>query len=151
MIELMIAIAVLAIILALGAPAFNSAIQNNRAAATANDLVTALQLARSEAVKRRQNVVVCRRNGDGDACEDGTGWAAGWLVQSGGTVIQVWDTPQGAAAVTGPAAGVTFQANGLTSGAVVFSVVFPGCSGNEQRTINLAATGRVNTTRTACP
>ncbi|MCK0506284.1 GspH/FimT family pseudopilin [Aromatoleum anaerobium] len=160
LIELMVAIAILGIVLGLGMPAFNSAIQNNRATSATNDLVTALQLARSEAVKRRQDIVVCRRNGDGDACANGTDWAVGWLVQGpqeqdDGTVvqitIQVWDPPHGRAILTGPNAGITFQQNGQASREVDFSVVFKDCSGNEKRTINVKTTGRVSTTRTACP
>ena len=149
LIELMVAIAVLAIILALGVPAFTATIQNTRATTAANDLVVALQLARSEAVKRRQPTQVCRRDAAGTACEDGTDWAVGWLIQSGGNVIKVWDQIEQTAA-TGPNTGVTFAASGLADGAAAFSVIAPQCSGDQRRVINVSATGRVGVTRAAC-
>jgi len=151
LIELMIAIAVLAIVLGLGVPSFRDAIQNNRATAAANDVVTALQLARSEAIRRRQNVVVCRRNAAGDACDDGTNWAVGWLVQSGGTPIQTWDPRNGNPNLTASANTVTFQSTGRATAAATITITFPNCTGAQSRTIGVAATGRVTTTRNACP
>ncbi len=151
LIELMIAITVLAILLGIGIPSFRDIIQNNRATAATNELVTALQLARSEAVKRRQNVTVCRRNAAGSACDNGTDWAAGWLVQSGGTVIKVWDPQSGNPAFNASANTVTFQSSGRATSAVSFTITFPDCTGQQSRTVDVAATGRVNTTRNACP
>ncbi|MCH6550161.1 MAG: prepilin-type N-terminal cleavage/methylation domain-containing protein, partial [Proteobacteria bacterium] len=50
--ELMITLAVAALILSLGVPGFRNFIQNNRATTHTNDLVTALNLGRSEATRR---------------------------------------------------------------------------------------------------
>ncbi|NMG03320.1 GspH/FimT family pseudopilin [Azoarcus taiwanensis] len=153
LIELMIAITVLAVLLGIGVPSFRSIIQNNRATSTTNDVVAAFQVARSEALKRRQNVTVCRRNATGTACENGTNWAPGWMVIAGGTPIQVWGAPQGNPAITGPNAGVTYTPTGLTTlvAQASVTVAFPGCTGDQQRTVSIAPTGRLNTTRTNCP
>ena len=59
LLELMITVAVLAILLSLGVPSFAETIRNNRVAAQTNELVTALSLARSEASKRGMPVSVC--------------------------------------------------------------------------------------------
>ena len=57
--ELMITVAVAAILLGLAAPSFTDTIRNNRLTTAANDLLHSTQLARSEAVKRQTPVVVC--------------------------------------------------------------------------------------------
>ena len=63
LIELMVTLAVAIVILAVGIPVFSTMIANNRAAADSNALVTALQFARSEAVKRSAQVRVCAGDG----------------------------------------------------------------------------------------
>jgi type IV fimbrial biogenesis protein FimT len=55
----MITVAVAAILLGLGVPAFSDIIRNNRLTAAANDLLHSTQVARSEALKRQLPVVVC--------------------------------------------------------------------------------------------
>ncbi len=59
LIELMIAITVAAILLTIAIPSFTATINRNRLATAANELVTSLQLARMEAVRRGGRVVVC--------------------------------------------------------------------------------------------
>lgn len=77
LIELMIVVALVAILAAVGVPSFREFIQNNRLATQANTFLTALKLARSEAVKRGVNVVVCASN-DQTQCA-GT-WNNGWIL-----------------------------------------------------------------------
>lgn len=62
LIELIVTLAIVAIVMMIGVPNFNSAIQNSRLTTTANELVTGFHLARSESVKRNQNVVVSAIN-----------------------------------------------------------------------------------------
>ena len=71
LIELMVTIAIAAIVLGIAIPSFSSTITSNRLTTSANELVTALNLARSEAVKRGQHVVVRKTN---------TNWENGWQV-----------------------------------------------------------------------
>lgn len=59
LLELMITVAVAAILLGLGVPAFTDIIRNNRLTSAANDLLHSSQVARSEALKRQARVVVC--------------------------------------------------------------------------------------------
>lgn len=71
-VELMVTVAVIAIVAALAAPNFNSMIQSSRLTAGANDLVAALQLARMEAIRSNGRVDVCPST-DGAAC-GGADW-----------------------------------------------------------------------------
>ena len=73
LIELMIAISILAIILVVGVPSFQLIIQNNRVITNANGLVSALMIARSEAIKRGVDVQVRSISGNAN-------WTTGWSV-----------------------------------------------------------------------
>ena len=75
--ELVIALAVLAILVSLAAPSFNDSMQNARLSSTYNNMIGALQLARSESVKRNLPVAVCARASDSNC---GTDWNNGALV-----------------------------------------------------------------------
>ncbi len=80
LIELMITVALAAIVMTMGVPSFREAIRNTRLATQTNEFVTALNFARSEAIKRRTRVTVCRSNGGGACTTAGVGWQTGWLV-----------------------------------------------------------------------
>lgn len=59
MIELMVVVALIAIIAMLAAPSFNEAILSARLKGIANSFVASAQLARSEAIKRNATVTLC--------------------------------------------------------------------------------------------
>jgi type IV fimbrial biogenesis protein FimT len=73
LIELMVTVSVLAIALALAAPAFMQLIATNRLSGQTNEFIATLHLARSEAVRRAQPVTL-RANSDPDD------YAKGWQV-----------------------------------------------------------------------
>jgi type IV fimbrial biogenesis protein FimT len=77
LIELMYTVAVGALVLGIGIPAFNETIRSSRMTTTVNTAVTAMHVARSEAVKRRARVTFCRSTVAADpvCAADGTGYA----------------------------------------------------------------------------
>lgn len=147
LIETLVALAILAIVVSIAAPSFNRTVQSNRAAVASNELVGALQIARSEGLKRRADVTLCRRNTQGNACENGTDWAAGWLLIQGNLVIQVWESINGIT-LTGPSAGITFRSNGLTTLTAnqTFTLSTPSCT----RTVSLNLTGSASVNQNGC-
>jgi type IV fimbrial biogenesis protein FimT len=83
LIELMMAITVLAILLGLAVPSFRDASLGSRLTSYANDLVASAQLARSEAIKRNRPVVICATETTADddvVCVDEANWEGGWSV-----------------------------------------------------------------------
>ena len=60
LIELMVTVAVLAILASVAVPGFQGLLRSSRLAGESNDLLGALSLARSESVRRNQRVVLCR-------------------------------------------------------------------------------------------
>ncbi len=112
LIELMVTLAVLGILLGIAVPSYQNLVVNNRMTAQANDLVSALSLARSEAVKRAANVTVCASS-NGTACA-GT-WAQGWIVHdAAGNVLRVFPALSGASTLVG-APQIVFTATGGTT------------------------------------
>jgi len=77
LIELIITMAIAAIVLTVGVPSFQAMMRNNRAATYTNEFMSALNLARSEAIKRGWRVVLCPGNQAG--C-NGNAWGNGWIV-----------------------------------------------------------------------
>lgn len=79
LLELIITIALAAILLGLAVPNMRDFIQNNRMTGQTNEFVTALNIARSEALKRNHPVSICPVNEAGTGCT-GNDWSVGWLV-----------------------------------------------------------------------
>ncbi|MGE6528926.1 pilus assembly FimT family protein [Pseudomonas sp. NPDC077382] len=94
--ELMVVIALIAIIAGIAVPNYQSSMQNTRLTSARNSLVGALQMARSEAITRSITVTV-------------TTVGATWVVNDGTEDIRVIDIPNGVAADN---IAVTFQTNG---------------------------------------
>lgn len=78
--ELVVTLSVSAILLAVSVPAFNQALISERLTGYANDIFATLVLARSEAIKRNQRVVLCKSANDGKTCAGTGGWEQGWIV-----------------------------------------------------------------------
>ena len=160
--ELMITIVVAAIVLALAIPSFRTMIQNNRITAQANELVTALSLARSEAIKRGSPVTVCASDNQSDC--NTADWTQGWILftddETGAgapminTILRVWGPLDGAPTITTSPAGVEFVrylGSGQVGAVVSFTHTIPDCKGDQVRVIGVALTGRTSVTRLSCP
>jgi type IV fimbrial biogenesis protein FimT len=81
LIELMVTLTVAGILLAVAVPAFREMILNNRGSTQANDFLTALIRARSEAQKRLLPVQVCKSDDTATCSTEGdVYWDSGWLV-----------------------------------------------------------------------
>lgn len=113
-IELLITLAILAILVVIGFPSMQEAFRTNRVSTFSNDLLAASAYARSEAVRRTGNVALCASpdptagGSDADAAAatcDGTAWHRGWIVfvdtdgdgqrQSTEQVLRVGDVREG--------------------------------------------------------
>lgn len=77
LVELIIAIAILAILLAIGLPSFQGSLRSNRVTSTTNELIASISLARSEALRNPGGAVLCTTE-DGATC--GGNWNNGWMV-----------------------------------------------------------------------
>lgn len=85
LIELIVTVAVLAILLFVAVPNFSGFVSDSRVEATKNKLISSVAHARSEAITRGERVVICRKNQNANTCagtnQNGTAdWSEGWLV-----------------------------------------------------------------------
>ncbi|WP_439587205.1 GspH/FimT family pseudopilin [Hydrogenophaga sp.] len=79
LIELMVGVAIMAILLAVGVPSFQSAVASNRLTSSTNDVVSALALARTEAIRRGTRVTMCK-SANATGCTTAGSWAQGWII-----------------------------------------------------------------------
>ncbi|HEY8537470.1 MAG TPA: GspH/FimT family pseudopilin [Steroidobacteraceae bacterium] len=100
--ELMLTLAVAAVLAAIAIPNMRDFIRNNRITAVANDLLRSMQVARSEAIKRQRRVVMCASENPSAAtpsCSDTSfhGWIvfedtnSDWTVNDGEQIIERHD------------------------------------------------------------
>jgi type IV fimbrial biogenesis protein FimT len=80
MLELVIVIAIVGVLIALGVPSFKYVTTANRIASEVNGLMGDMQFARAEAIKEGQTVVVCVSS-NGTSCTNSP-WNNGWIVCS---------------------------------------------------------------------
>lgn len=163
LVELMVTLAVLAILASIAVPGFQNLIQNNRATSMANELTTAMNLARSEAVKRGIEVSVCP---DGGTWWDGT--TGGWFIDisddCGGNsddALRAWSDPPPRTTIVPNIDGdnrVTFgslgqrESGGIdNAGDPLFVIVPDNCQGERARSLDIGPGGHVSTSRIACP
>ncbi len=79
--DLLVVVAIAAILLLVGIPSLQSSIQNARMVTTSNGMLGALHLARSEAMKRQTFVTICRSMDQQQCSDDDTReWEHGWIM-----------------------------------------------------------------------
>ncbi len=79
LIELMVVLAVVGFIVAAATPSMLSILASNRVAISANEIVSALNLAKSEAIRTNQTVTLCKSSND-ITCTEESQWNEGWLI-----------------------------------------------------------------------
>lgn len=79
LVELMVTVAVLAILASVAAPSLKEMMENNRLVATNNQIISAINYTRSEAVKRALRVNMCA-SADGATCSTSGGFEIGWII-----------------------------------------------------------------------
>jgi len=171
LLELMVTLTVFAILLGIAIPSFTETMRANRLTTVVNKLVTALNVARSEAAKRGSGVTVCASNAAHTACAGAVTWdTGGWIVFDDDTsagavagvvdgtdkVLQAYDAPDPGFTITptpGTLTYVRYLPNGRPdSGALntTFQVSRPDCPGKPARLITITGAGRVSSDRVTC-
>jgi len=152
LIELMVTVALIAILAALAAPSFNDAILSNKLKSYSSEFVASTQLARGEAIKRNTAVTLCiAANETSTTCTTNGDWEQGWIVLSGTTVIQRQQALASGYRLTSSVKNIAFQSIGAGATATILTLCRATPSpGGQERVITLSVTGRasVNTTKT---
>ena len=150
MVELVVTVAVMAILAAIATPSMTAMINNSRVAGQTEELVASLQLARVEAIRRNARVTICA--GSAGACSGSATWS-NWTVfgRDNTLAVPADDVIRDVAAyssmqVTGPAAGVVFKPSGLIDTQQTLEV---DKSGNK-RCLTVLISGVVSVKKGAC-
>jgi len=150
LVEIMITLAVLSVLIAVGVPQFSSSTANSRLTTGINKLSGDLAFARTEAIKRGVDITVTGSNADWAT----SGWTVAAINASGTTNLRI-SAPLTANATisTNPANTglVVFSANGRTTTQVAFSLC-DNRNGNFGKKVTLNATGQTYLIiKQACP
>ena len=133
LVELLVVLAVGAILLAIAIPSYAFLVNSSRLAAVTNDLVTALHLARSEAIKRGMRVTVCKTSNAmaaTPACDTTASWQQGWLVFADGGTKGVIDSGDILLRVQGQAALAATITAGVNYGSYISYLSSGGSRGS---------------------
>jgi type IV fimbrial biogenesis protein FimT len=158
-IELMITIAIAAIVLMLAVPSFTRAIDQAKFTSASNELITAMNFARNEAMRRSRPVSVRMNAG---------GWIDGWtafidpdrngVIGPPADLLRAGNKIPAAVEITGGAGGleanVLFDSRGrrLTipgAAFVEFLVHKTGAPADQRRWVCIAGNGRISTVKGA--
>ena len=77
--ELLMTLALAALLVSIGLPSFSSLLARNRQAVEINALFHAFHLARKQSIMRRKVVSLCPSR-DGETCLDDKDWSTGWIM-----------------------------------------------------------------------
>lgn len=166
LVELLVVLAVGAILLGAAIPGYASFVNFNRLVGMTNDLASALQLTRSEAIKRGKRVTVCKSSTVMNAtpsCNVSASWHQGWIVfvdegekgvvDSGDQVLRIQGAVTSAALITTSnfsdylsylPSGVSQGPNNLGNGALHI------CLAGSQRSLVVNKIGRVRVDKSTC-
>lgn len=111
LIELMVTLSVLAILMVVAIPSFQSMIASSSLSTASNDLLTTFAQARSNAIRRGARVTVCK-SADGAQCTTTGNWEQGWIMFND-------DDHSTASATVDTGETITFAAPALTNGLVI--------------------------------
>ncbi|HMS04827.1 MAG TPA: GspH/FimT family protein [Burkholderiaceae bacterium] len=153
MIELMVVVAIAAIVLALAAPALRQMTLNSRVGSEAGRWAASVRLARSEAVKRNTSVRMCISINQ-TSCAASGGWQQGWIVLVGTTVIQAEPGSGLGLRISEVASKTALDFDATGAGSTAASVTVCSDDGAREKVVSVGATGRVslrNTNTGTCP
>jgi type IV fimbrial biogenesis protein FimT len=173
LIELITVIAIIAVLTVIALPSYQRTLQRNRVISDTNDFMSAVNLARNEAIARGRPVSVCA-SVNGTSC-DGTGiadWSGGYMVFTDFDPVGVVDAGSGDTVlrIIGPvAAHDTIKSTNGSSGYINFTrtgtarfisdaptevdfMVFgTPCHEDSVRAISITNFGRAASTTGECP
>ena len=131
LVELMITLAIVAILATVAFPSMQSSIANNRVRSHGQDITSILNFARSEAISRGVPIVVIPVNS----------WLGGASVTANGVAIKELPALVGSTNITTNSASYTFDSRGLTINNTAITVKHT--ESNNEVVINISAGGAI--------
>ena len=149
MMELLVTMAIVAIVTAIGVPSFNYIITGTRMGNEIDRMVYDVNFARSEAVKRGTPVMLCPSS-NGSICAGGTDWSNGWIALTGSTAIRISPALSSGDTLTGIQGG-NLTSNGYSFLSGTLSLHEASNDPNRRRCIVFSTGSWLITKGSACP
>lgn len=145
LVELMVTVAVLGVLAVVAVPAMQGLVNGNRLRAAIGELQAAIQIAKTEAVRRNVPVTLCGSS-DGSTCASTSSWTR-WVIRgrdpATGTVDVIRsDAPTGNVQISGPADGIVFRPSGRIDAQTQLTACLPTTNPAEnQRIVTIMVSG----------
>lgn len=149
LIELMVTLAVLAVLLGIAVPNFTQMIKNNRLTTEANEFVSVLNVARSEAIKRSDTITITAAD-DSDSNNE---WGPGWEVTTSGSDVILESSGLHESMTLDSASDLgsyVYQPTGIIDNSDTLTLC-DDRSGINGREITISSTGSVSIDNVTCP
>lgn len=165
LVELMVVILIMGILMGIAGPAFVDFVRRSQSMGFLNEFVSDVNMARSEALRKRTRVVICSRQTD-SSCGSATDWATGYLIfvdadsdgvfDAGELLVKAVQSPGSsltfsviATATTNAVASLTFRPSGGVPTASLATVCAQ--SGVPGKRVSVTITGQITTASVNCP
>lgn len=158
LIELMVTIAIVSILLTLGVPSFSAVLRNITLTTQANNFVAAINLARSEAIRRNTAVTLSATASNITQHHWESSWQI-WVDSNGngtldnGELLRLFPD-MGSGTLVSNTSLLRFSGNGFLDGrqqvTLVFSLQPPDCAAEPARDIMITPAGRPSVQETRC-
>ena len=146
LVELMVVIAILAILAAIAVPNMTEMMLNPKLRTNANKLLASAYLARGEAIKRNAVITLCASS-NGISCNGN--WEDGWVVLNGTTLLSAENKISDGFKINGTVSSISFQPTGVGSTQAGLTVCRATPSvGSQERVVTVSATGRASVAKT---
>lgn len=122
LVEMMVVLAVIGILATVVIPSFQTFYYNGVGTTQVNEFVTSLNYARSEAITRGTQAIMCKSN-DGASCDNALNWHEGWLIFADTNNSSTLDNTDVILRVHGPLtdSNSTLYGNGTVTNTVTFN------------------------------
>jgi type IV fimbrial biogenesis protein FimT len=159
MMELVLVIAILAIILTMATPHLGRFVSNQRLSAAAQTLQLDIMYARAIAISEQRVMVLCPSQ-SGQHCDDTSTWHTGWIIFNDRNADREWQASEKLFRVTSVLAGVSasssvfrkrirFYPNGSAPGTAMTINLCPVRDNFSARAVVIANSGRIRQDRLA--
>jgi type IV fimbrial biogenesis protein FimT len=164
LVELIVTLAILAILLTIGTPMIGTMLESNRAKVRSVELRKALIATQQIATDTNTIVSLCPINGTNDGCDAGAprDWSKGWLLftdpagagtyDAGETILHVFQSTEGPHTIVGAPNFIRYRPSGdIDNGvAATFNIEYPHCTNTQARRVDVSVTGRITVSAVAC-
>ncbi|MBF0265706.1 MAG: GspH/FimT family pseudopilin [Gammaproteobacteria bacterium] len=145
--ELMVTIAIVAIVTTTALPSFQSMFDTYHVRSQTNNFISALKLARTEAMRRGENIKVCNSNSNQSDCGSSGDWQYGWVARNS-SVLKSWKKDDTSTMINADADSIEYTKYGRITASTNLNFEFTRNSCI--RKVSVKRTGRAAADQSGC-